>query len=208
MSVSGVSELPIVDPPSAGFRWVRELIHGRQNFTPKRLVDPGPSPDQLKGLLEAAAAAPDHGELTPWRFIRIAEGGRQRLGEIFRDALLERDGNATAQQQLDAQAKARRAPCLLLAVVDLGPRERPIPDAERLISLGCAIQNMLLQARAFGYGSGLSSGQALGSTALRHAFGLGRLELATCFVSFGTIAKGRQVRCRPCADQILSDFIG
>ena len=201
-------------PPAEGTQpiashFVEELIHGRQNFTPRRLIEPGPSPSQLDTLMVAAAAAPDHGELTPWRFILIPEAQRPALGEVFRAALLERDSAATPQQQLDASEKARRAPCLLLAVVDMAPRDKPVPDVERMVSLGCAIQNMLLMARAMGYGSGLSSGKALESIALHRAFGLSEHERAACFVSFGTVSKARPVRSnRPTPTLIMSVFGG
>lgn len=208
MTLDDVGGSPVNGPRRGTLQWAKELIHGRQNFTPRRLVEPGPSPAQLEALLEAAAAAPDHGELNPWRFVLIPDSKRQRLGEIFRSALLERDGEATPQQQLEASEKAHRAPCLLLAIVDLAPKEKPIPAFERLISLGCAIQNMLLLARAMRYGSGLSSGQALGSAALRSAFALSAHEHATCFVSFGTVAKARPVRSRPTSAEILSAFEG
>ena len=66
----------------------------------------------------------------------IPEPQREALGDVFRAALLERDGAATQKQQLDASAKARRAPCLLLAVVDLTPRDKSVPDVERKVSLG------------------------------------------------------------------------
>ena len=65
----------------------------------------------------------------------IPEPQREALGDVFRAALLERDGAAT-QQQLDASEKARRAPCLLLAVVDLTPRDKSVPDVERKVSRG------------------------------------------------------------------------
>ena len=203
---------PEPTPPAEGIQrgpsqLVEELIHGRQNYTPRRLVEPGPSPRQLDALMAAAAAAPDHGELTPWRFILIPGPRRQALGDVFRAALLERDNEATQQQQLDASEKAHRAPCLLLAVVDLGPKDKPVPDVERILSLGCAIQNMLLLARAMGYGSGLSSGKALESAALRRAFGLSDHERAGCFVSFGTVGKARPVRStRPVPARIMSEF--
>ena len=187
--------------------FVAELIHGRQNFTPRRLIEPGPSPSQLHALMVAAAAAPDHGELTPWRFILIPGSRRQALGEVFRAALLERDKEATLGQQLDAREKAGRAPCLVLAVVDLAPKDKPVPDVERMVSLGCAVQNMLLMARAMGYGSGLSSGKALESDALRRAFGLSEYERAACFVSFGTVSKARPMRTtRPTPTRIMSVF--
>ena len=194
------------DPQGNANDWTVALIAGRQNFTPRRLAEPGPSQLQLHDLLDAAAAAPDHGELTPWRFVLIPESARARLGGVFSDALLERDASATAQQQADARAKAFRAPCLLLAIVDLRERSPSIPEFERLVSLGAAIQNMLLLSRAMGFGSGLSSGQALRSSALRKAFGLATDEHGVCFVSFGTVAKAKAVRARPGADDICTTF--
>jgi nitroreductase len=194
--------------PPASLQWTKALILERQNVAPKWLREPGPSADQLEQLLEAAAAAPDHGQLVPWRFILILESGRQRLGEVFRDALLERDVEATPEQLSQAAEKAFRAPCLLLTVSDLGHRQPPIPPAERIVSLGCAIQNMLLLARAMGYASGLSSGQAMTSKVLRAAFAVAEHEQAICFVSFGTAARTRPIRSRPTAGQILSTFPG
>ena len=37
------------------------------------------------------------------------------------------------------------------------PRALEVPDAERLVSAGCAIQNMLLMATALGFGSALTT---------------------------------------------------
>lgn len=182
------------------------LIHGRQNIMPKRLSAPGPDAAQLAQLLEAAAAAPDHGRITPWRFVLVPPGQRPRLAQVFRAALLERDPQALEAQLRDAADKADRAPVLLLAVADLRPAEPDICEAERYLSLGCAVQNMLLLARAMGYGSGLSSGRSLGSRALREAFGLGEAERAVCFVSFGTAAQARPMRPRPGAAELLSVF--
>jgi nitroreductase len=183
--------------------WARELIASRQNHTPRRLADPGPTEAEMLLLLEAAAAAPDHGQLTPWRFVHVPLVARPALGEAFRSALLERDASATSQQQSDAFDKAFRSPCLLLAVLDLIPREKTIPPLERSISLGCAIQNMLLLAQALGYDSGLSSGQAMNSAALRSTFELNENETAACFVSFGTATKRREPRQRPRPDALL-----
>ena len=40
-----------------------------------RLTGPGPSPEDLERLLQAAARAPDHGRLKPWRFIVLDGAG-------------------------------------------------------------------------------------------------------------------------------------
>jgi nitroreductase len=82
-------------------------------------------------------------------------------------------------------------------VVD-GLRGDPTVDlSERILSAGCAVQNMLLMATFMGYGSALTSGKALGSTALRQRFGLHAGEHALCFLSVGTVAAHRPARTRP-----------
>lgn len=185
---------------------VERAIHERKNTTPRRLRAPGPSAKQLDSLLSAAAAAPDHGKLNPWRFILIPEERREDLARVFRQALKERDADATLDQLEAARDKAARAPTLLLAVIDLSRREPDIPAEERLVSLGCAIQNMLLLAQAVGFGSGLASGQALSSSVLRDAFRIRAGEVAVCFVSFGTVAVDKPHKARPAVAEFYSVY--
>ena len=184
-----------------------ELISTRQNVSPRRLVEPGPSADELEALLTLAAAAPDHGLLTPWRFIRVPTPLRHRLAEVFALALLDRDPGATLEQIESAREKAHRAPLLLIAVARLGPREPDIPTLERMLSMGAAIQNLLLGAHAMGYGTGLTSGQAMASPRLAELCGLGPGEVPVCCVNIGTVSKRKPTsRLRPRAADILSDL--
>ena len=180
------------------------LIESRQTILPKRLGAPGPNPAQLAHILNAAAHAPDHGQLLPWRFVLVPEASRPRLAEVFAAALRERDDAATEAQQTQAREKAYRAPLLLLVVVD-GERGDPEIDLhERLASAGCAVQNMLLMATAQGFGSALTSGKALKSDALRGLFGLAPPELALCFLSIGTVLSRKSARPRPAAHDYVS----
>lgn len=178
------------------------LIHTRQHVGPKHLVAPGPDDAALRELFAAAAAAPDHGRLRPWRFLVLGPAARDRLSEVFAQALLARDGQARPEQLADARAKALRGPVLLLAVADLRSDDPEVPAVERVISLGCAIQNLLLAARARGWGSGLSSGRALSSPVLREAFGIADGEQAVCFVTLGTVRNGKPIGLRPAVDDI------
>lgn len=173
------------------------LIDGRRNVSPRRLVHPGPDAAQLDRLLRAAAAAPDHGGLRPWRFVLVPLGKRCLLAEVFAAALRERDAGASAEQEERAREKAYRAPLLMLAVARLGAAQPDIPVLERMVSVGCAIQNLLLAAQAMGYGSGLASGQAMASAGLRRLFGLAEGEAAVCFVNVGTVRGSRPPRPRP-----------
>ncbi len=190
---------------SACADWCVALIEARRTILPKRLRAPGPDPQQLHRILAAAAAAPDHGELVPWRFIIIPDNQRHFLGEAFARALLERDPQATAEQVAQAREKAARAPLLMLAVVRRPRTDADeIPASERLLSAGCAIQNMLLVATALGFGSALTSGKAMQSTHLRSLFALDAFEEAVCFISMGIVDKAKPPRRRPDLDAYVS----
>jgi len=175
------------------------LIHTRQHVSPKRLGDPGPDPVQIETILGAAGAAPDHGQLTPWRLVVIPPERRHLLGSAFAEALAERDSEATEAQRQDARAKASRGPFLVLVIARLDPELGDTHPQERIISAGCAIQNMLLAAHALGFGAGLSSGRALYSRQMRSLFQLGEHEQPLCFLTVGTVQRGKSPRPRPVA---------
>jgi len=180
------------------------LIQTRQTLLPKRLLAPGPDAAQTRRILAAAAHAPDHHELLPWRFVLVPEGARAALGQAFADALRERDGAAEPEQLAQAREKAARAPLLLLAVVRLCDDDDEIAPHERIVSAGCAIGNMLLMAHALGFGASLTSGKALQSAPLRALFALDEREQALCFVNIGTPARAKPIRKRPALEQYVS----
>ena len=183
---------------------VSALIASRQTVSPKRLEAPAPSQTQLSEILSSASAAPDHGLLMPWRIVCIGEDQRAALAKAFVLALLERDPGATAEQLESAREKAFRAPFLALVVFSPGPESAGIRAIEQAVSMGCAVQNILLTAHAMGFGSGLSSGRAMTSQPIRTLFGLASSEEATCFIAIGTVVKSRAVRHRPDRQSFVS----
>ena len=189
------------------FSAAQALIESRQNISPRRLVEPGPTARQLDSLLRLAATAPDHGLLTPWRFIVVPAAQRARLAEVFALALIDRDPGATLVQLEAAREKAHRAPLLLVAVAGLGPREPDMPPLERMVSMGAAIQNILLGSHAMGFGAGLTSGQAMTSPRLHALCGLKDGEAPVCFVNIGTVSKRKPAtRCRPPPSEFVSEL--
>lgn len=184
---------------------VSALVQARRTILPKRLVAPGPDTAQLQQIFIAAASAPDHGQLRPWRFVMVPDAARAALAQAFGAALLERDPQAALEQVAQAQEKAHRSPCLMLVVVNADCGDQDIDLYERIVSTGCAVQNMLLVATALGYGSSLTSGKALKSTVLRSLFNLANGEHALCFISLGTVESRRQSpRLRPVPEDYVS----
>lgn len=199
LSNAATETAPGVDPER-----IAALIRARRTVLPKRLTEPGPDPDAFAQIMGAAAAAPDHGQVLPWRFVLVPMEQRDTLGELFAQALRERDAGATPEEQSMAREKAFRAPTLLLLIVDAACGDLSVDLSERLISAGCAVQNVLLMATALGFGSSLTSGKALKSKALRQSFGLAHDEHAVCFISLGSVASQRAPRQRPA----VADYLG
>ena len=120
------------------------------------------------------------------------------------EALLARDPTASADELDQAREKAQRAPWLLLAVCRVRGGDPEVPAHERVLSAGAAIQNMLLLTAAMGLGSGLTSGKALVSDALRGLFALHADEDALCFINIGHVREARKPRPRPPVDAYFS----
>lgn len=190
---NGMSEIENDNVTRLASQWMAS----RQTVLPKRLVAPGPSAAELDQLFQAAAAAPDHDLINPWRFLIIPEHKRLDLGELFAAALLERDPSASPDQLAQARDKALRAPLLMVLIVDEAKGSAEIDLLERVLSAGCAVQNVMLLAQAMGYGSGLTSGKALKAASFRAGLGLYPSEHAICCLSVGTVSSRKPFKARP-----------
>ena len=187
---------------------VIEAILTRHSVSPKRVAKPGPTPEQVKTLMAAAAAAPDHGKLRPWRFIEFPESSRGNLADVFETALRERLPNADAESLSRAREKASRAPLLLGLVLRLN-RTADVPHVDdQLASGGAALQNVLLATHAMGFGARALSGQAVRTQAFRSALNLDENEIFLCFIAIGTPTSAPRRNLRPAPESLLTQWRG
>ncbi|MCS0630444.1 nitroreductase [Telluria mixta] len=184
---------------------VWNTLAARRHVALRRLQAPGPDDAALARIMEAAGQAPDHGCLLPWRFVLIPSERRDDLGVVFEEALVQRDPTADDEARASAREKAGYAPCLLVAILVDAPGTA-IPVEEKLISLGCALQNVLLAAQALGFASGLASGGALELPAMRRLLALEAHERAVCFVGIGTGESRKTPRVRPQPGQFFKSL--
>ena len=183
----------------------KKLIFARNHTSPRRLIPPGPSSEEIESLFTLCGAAPDHGQLVPWRFVVIPTSERYQLAQVFEKELLDRASEATEKQISNAREKAYRAPFLAIAISQTDPDEKDIPTQELLISMGAAIQNMLIGAKALGFESGLTSGRTMKSNHLRTLLSLEQHESAICCINIGTADKVKmRTRVRPAVSDYLS----
>ncbi len=166
-----------------------DLVLSRRSVSPRFLIAPTPTPEELALILRAAAAAPDHKNLKPYRFILIPTERRGDLAAAFREAKAERDPGAPATEIERAGEKAYRG-AMLLAVVLRIVRDHPrVSITDQMLAAGAAIENMLLAASALGYAGCLRSGHSATSRRVRLALGIANEEELAAFLMLGTPAK-------------------
>src|SRR5580698_9903920 len=73
-----------------------DLLLTRRSGSAKAMTGPGPSPEQLETILQAAARVPDHGKLFPWRFIVFEGDGRARMGDLLAQCWAQTEPQADA----------------------------------------------------------------------------------------------------------------
>lgn len=162
-----------------------DAIRTRHSVSPAFLEEPGPDEATLATLLDAAARAPDHGCLRPWRFLIIRGQARARLGEVLADALLQRDPAADEAALAKERAKAVRAPLVVVVAARIQPEHPKIPAVEQILSAGAAVQNLLLAAQAQGVGAKWVSGPGAHDGHVKRALGLDPADLIAGMVFLG-----------------------
>ena len=158
----------------------------RDRVSPAQLGEPGPSPEQLRLILEAASRAPDHGRMQPWRFITIEGDARHRFGEVLARALQRRDPNSPEAALDHERKKPLRAPLVVVvaAVVAENPK---VPAVEQMIAAGAAAQNIVLASHALGFGAFWRTGAPAYDSEVKEALGLAAHDALIGFLHIGTI---------------------
>jgi len=133
--------------PLAAVPEVLRFLALRRSASAVTLAEPAPSADQLADLLRIASRAPDHGKLSPWRFVILEGAGKAALVERL-EALAVDLGDLTLAAKL---AKLRIPP--LAVVVISSPKPAAIPEWEQVLSAGAVCTNLLNAALAMGFGA-------------------------------------------------------
>ncbi|HVI33838.1 nitroreductase [Phenylobacterium sp.] len=170
---------------------VLDFLALRRSTSAVTLGEPAPPADAVQDLLRIAARAPDHGKLSPWRFI-ILDGATKARFAARLEALAEGRGDATAAAKL---AKLRAPP--LAVVVVSSPKPGQIPEWEQLLSAGAVCANLLNATLALGYGANwITDWYSYDAEALA-ILGLRERERVAAFMLVGTPREAPLERERP-----------
>lgn len=161
------------------------------------LGEPAPSAEALQTILAAGTTGPDHGNLTPYRFVVIDATSRARFGDaLAHDTDLAR-GGITPELADKFRKKAQGAPLQVLIV--FSPVESPkAPEWEQLVSASCTGYPMLLAANAFGLGAAWRSAAVLDGPAMTELCALTPGERILGWLNIGTpVSEVPLVRAEP-----------
>jgi len=184
-----------------------DLLRHRRSVKPNELGPPGPSPAELATLLTIASRVPDHGKLTPWRFVVFEGEGRQKAGEAIAAAFVAKYPDAQPEHIAYERTRLARAP-LVIAVVSRAAPHVKIPEWEQVLSAGAAAMSLLVAAHALGFGATWITEWYAYDRSVLDAFGLAAHEKIAGFVHIGHPAEAPEDRPRPPLAQIVTHFPG
>jgi nitroreductase len=182
-----------------------DVLDARISTPSSQMTGPGPDHDQLLRMLRSAVRVPDHGRLTPWRFVRIHGDARQALGDVLARRCRERDPDASNAVVEKDRQRFNQAP-LVVAVVGCIHRDHRIPEVEQVLSGGCVCFALLLAAQGMGFGAQWLTGWAAYDPGVREALGVAGDEQVLGFIHIGTAPTPAPERLRPDPAALLTDW--
>ena len=177
------------------------LISIQSRVSSGLLDEPGPTRGQLQELIKAGLRAPDHGRLTPWRFLVVEGDARDRFGELLADAAASKQPDMPADDLDKVKRKAQRAPMILIVIARV--QEHPkVPKVEQLLSAGAAATNIINAAFSLNIGAMWRTGGATYNPIVKQGLGLEGDDEIVGFIYLGT----PKVALKPVPDRDPEDF--
>ncbi|WP_237060613.1 nitroreductase family protein [Microbulbifer sediminum] len=168
-----------------------------------KLTEPAPPVEQRERIFRAALRAADHGCLRPWRFLQVEGAARERLGQVFLQAMEEAEGPLSASKREKTVAMPLRAPLIVVAITTLQDHPK-VPHIEQRQSTAGAVQAMITAAFAEGVGAYWRTGPLARDPLVARKLGLAGNERIEGFIYLGT--PGKPPREAP--EQAVGDYFG
>jgi nitroreductase len=182
-----------------------ELLKLRRSVKPREMNGPGPSPAELETILTVGARVPDHGKLTPWRFIVFEGDARVRAGEVIAKVFALKNPQAAPTNIEIEKHRLTDAP-LVIGVVSFTKPHPKVPPWEQELSAGASAMNIVTAATALGYGACWLTGWFAFDRDVLDGLGLKADEKLAGFIHIGRPSKASEDRPRPALRDIVTRF--
>jgi nitroreductase len=180
-----------------------DLLKKRRSPRIPDLAEPAPSDSEVETLLTVASRVPDHGKLTPWRFLVLRKEGRAPLAEALSRCFKADHPEATSDQIEKEWARFANSPLIIGVISRAGPHAK-IPEWEQILSAGAACMNLVTAAHALGYGANWVTGWAAYDRSCLDLLGVARNERVAGWVHIGKPTAPLDDRPRPKLDDIVT----
>jgi nitroreductase len=182
-----------------------DLLLSRRSGSAKRMKGPGPNDEQIKTLIRAATRVPDHGKLTPWRFLIFKNDARAAFGDLLVRALKQSEPDATEERITQERTRFLRAP-VIIGVVSRAREGMPIPEWEQILSAGAACQTLCIAAHAMGFVAGWITEWCAYNPTVKAGLGLDAGERIAGFIYLGHPSEPLEDRPRPSFETIAQEW--
>ena len=182
-----------------------ELLRTRRSIKPVELTGPAPSAADIETFLTIASRVPDHGKLTPWRFIVFEGDARVRAGEVIAKVFARKNPQATSAE-IDIEKRRLTDAPLVIGVVSLTKPHPKVPPWEQELSAGASAMNIVTAATALGYGACWLTGWFAFDRDVLNGLGLTADEKLAGLIHIGTPSKPSEDRPRPALADIVTRF--
>ncbi len=168
------------------------FLSRRRSASAMSLRRPGPDETQLRQLLTLATRVPDHGKLSPWRFVVLTAEAKDRFVTGLEAIAQDRPD---ANKALAKLGKIRVPPLSIAVISRLTPGE--IPEWEQRLSAGAVCTMLTVASQAMGFGVNWITDWYSYDPAAQALLGLGHGEQIAGFVHIGTATEAPLERVRP-----------
>ena len=182
-----------------------DLLKTRRSYKARELSGPPPSAAEIDTLLTVASRVPDHGKLTPWRFIVFEGDARLKAGDTIAEVFRDKRPDATPDQVEHERRRLARAPLVIAVVSRAGPHVK-IPEWEQVLSAGAAATSLVFAAHALGFAASWLTEWYAYDRRVLEALGLKAEERIAGFVHIGRPTKPVDDRTRPPLDEIVTRY--
>lgn len=181
-----------------------DLLLSRRSVLANLMADPGPDEADLRSILEAAMRVPDHGRLTPWRFVVLRGEARHAVGDVI-GASFRRDNPDAADERVALERRRLARAPVVVAVVSKVQKGHKIPEWEQVLSAGAACQNLLVAAQSLGYAAQWLTEWYAYDVAVCRALGLVGDDRLAGFLYIGS-GDALGERGRPAYEDVVSEW--
>jgi nitroreductase len=188
---------PVLQPEAPQ---VLDFLARRRSASALTLGGPGPSSAEIETLIRLASRVPDHGKLSPWRFVVLAGEHKAAFADRLETLARSRGDNRAV-----AKLGKLRTPPACIAVISR-PREADIREWEQVLSAGAVCTTLLYAASAMGFGANWITDWYAYDAEACAVLGLSAAEKVAGFILIGEAGEPPRERERPLPEALVSTW--